>query len=129
MLEKKEQFLSKLKKMEKLDKMNCETNEKFSKGITTLMSMKFSNSNLKYLDPIYFGPQKATTFVSVKNNNFLETKFSQEDENFFFFGIDQFARSKKQTKFLKELFSQVFQHYVDYANYLNSVIYSDKKTK
>ena len=126
----KEQFLLQMSKMEKLDNKNYNVNNQFKKGITDLLSMKFSNSHMKYLDPMHFEIQESKTFLKKNEKGKLEINYSDENKNcFYFYGIDHFSDSKRKTQFLKNKFKKIFEDYIEYANYLNSIINSEKKNK
>ena len=125
----KEKFLHQLTKMEKLDNLNYNVNKQFEKGITDLLSMKFSNSHMKYLAPNHFEIQKPKTLLKKNEKGKLELKIEENNNCYYFYGIDHFSDSKKKTQFLKNKFEKILTDYIEYANYLNSIINSDKKNK
>lgn len=129
----------KLDKLEELDKHNQIAHKRFKTAIIKLLDAKTSNSGLKYLDPEFYLDQAASTMTTIENghifaHNNKEEKFciSKNSEHLEvldkpFKYIDTYTKDVTLMNRLQSMFKEVFDGYIEYANYLNSI--RDKKHK
>ena len=136
----KQLLFAKMDRIEELNQKNYTVHEKFNKAIIRLMKAKQSNKCLKYLDADFYLEQPARKIIHNQHGlltleeNKQGLTFSDTDETVepvkgdtTFKYIDTYTKDLKLKNQLETLFSEVLEGYIEYANYLNSIM--NKKHK